>query len=221
MTFTLLSVVCVLLAIFPASSFYESAIVRLVAVLSVVTSTMLWLNSCYAAYALAVVYFLFLVGIWLPFNDPDYHTLLESTIRSGFSVVFLVGGVRWWTNAGPFTIAQSARFEKERTQVREWISVLKRTEETNQVLEFSAKSFWTGYWKYRLLNAGNYWVIAKSKIGNTERLLDCRVRGLDAIHVTNDRRGGGLNIEMAVRSVRNAEASSICVRSFCTLRVRN
>jgi hypothetical protein len=198
---------CVLLAIISSASLNETVAVRLLAVLMVLATIMVWLSARYSAYVLAACYAAFLIGGWL-FDAPDYHTFLGSTTRAVLTAMFLLWGYYWWTNARPFMSAQSEGFEKERSRVQEWIWVLKSPEETYRVVEVSRKSFWRGYWTYRLLNTGSCWVIGKFKIGNLRRLLDCRVRALDAVHFI-DQAEGKLNIEMGDRSIQKVDISPV------------
>jgi hypothetical protein len=205
---TLVSLFFVLLAIISEAAFYETVAVRVLAMLAVATTVMLWRNSRYAVYALAILFFFFAVlyGGWL-FDDPDSHTLLGSTTGTVVSAVFLFIGYRWWSTATPFIAAQSEGLKRERSQMGEWIRVLKSSEGTDDVVEFSIRSFLRGYWTYRLLNTKSCWVIARFKTGNMARLLGCRVLGLDAVHVTNQP-GGKLHVEMGDRSIQDVEISA-------------
>jgi drug/metabolite transporter superfamily protein YnfA len=205
---TILSLFFVLLAVISGASFYETVAVRVLAMLAVVTTAMLWKGSRYAAYALAILVFAVLIGAWLPFDDPDSHTMLGATANVVGYAILLFGGYRWWTNGLPFITAQSAELEMERSQVREWVKVLNSSEGTDKVIEFSSKSFVRGYWTYRLLNTGFCWLIAKFKTGNMDRLRGCRVLGLDAVHVTNQP-GGKLHIVMGERTIQGVEISAV------------
>ena len=210
---TLLSLFIIFLAVISGASFYETLAVRVLATLAVVTTLMLWLGSRYAAYALAIFFFAALIGGWLPFDDPDTHTILGSTTRGMLSVMFLFGGYQWWTNAMPFTTAQSEELERERSQVGEWIGILKSSKKTDQVVEFSTKSFFRGYWTYRLLNTGSYWVVARFKSGSMARILDCRVLGIDAVRV-KDQPEGKLSVEMGDRGIQEVEISAVMRTRF-------
>src|SRR5215813_1527333 len=177
----LVSMFCVLLAFISESSFYETVAVRILATCLVATTTMVWLNSRYAPYALAILFFGLLTGSLFPFfDDPDNHTLLGSTTRYALSGMFLFAGYRWWTNSALFASGQSKAFDEERSKVFEWTRVLKSQENTGQVVAFSTRNFWSGHWTYRLLNAEFCWVVAKFKIENLGRLADLRVRELGA-----------------------------------------
>jgi hypothetical protein len=203
---TFVAALMVLLAIISAASFYETATVRILAILAVVTTIMLWVRSRYAPGALAVLLFATVVAGSFIADDPDAHTFLGlASAYVGFALLLLVG-YRWATNAMPFTAAHSKGLENERYQVEDWIKILTSPGRTDPVAEFSTKSFWTGYWTYRLLDAGSCWVIAKFKTRNTGRLLQCRVRERGAVRVAEsaDR---VLSIAMGETSVSPVEAS--------------
>jgi hypothetical protein len=119
----------------------------------------------------------------------------------------LFAAYRWWTNAMAFDAAHSKQLEKERSQVQEWLKILKSSTKTDQVIEFSVKSFWSGYWTYRLLNTGTCWVIAKFKVRNVQRLLGCRVHRIDAVR-TIDRALEKLLVKIGEQSIQTVEISN-------------
>ena len=92
-------------------------------------------------------------------------------------------------------------WEKERSQVLRWLNDVINGEKTEQVLEFSIGSF-----TYRLLNTGSCWVIAKFKTGNRRRLLDCRIRELRAVRVT-DLSGKRLRITIEERAIQQIKVT--------------
>lgn len=203
---TFLSAFGILLAVISEASFYETSVVSILAILAVVTTIMLWMRSRYAPGALAVLLFATVIAGSFIANDPDTRTLLGSTSKYVGFAILLFAGYRWATNATPFIAAQSEALENERYQVEDWIKILTSPDRTDPVAEFSTKSFWTGYWTYRLLDAGSCWVIAKFKTRNTGRLLQCRVRERGAVRVAEsaDRE---LSIAMGETSVSPVEAS--------------
>jgi len=196
----------VALAVFAGASSDEMVAVRVLAVLLVLTTILVWQSSRYALLALAVLSFAFLVGIWLPFDDPDLHTLLGSTTRYVCSVMFAFAGYRWWTNGMPFIAARSKELDQERSQVRAWINELKGSEQTDRVVQFSTGSFWTGYWTYRLLKTRSFWVIARFKRAKTSRLMACQVLELGAVHI-DDANAGKVDIQMGNRSISRIDLS--------------
>lgn len=105
--------------------------------------------------------------------------------------------------------AHDERFDKERSQVGQWLADLKYGDRSGQVIEFSVKSFWNGYWTYRLLNLGNCWAVAKFKSGNLRGLVDYRVRGPDCVTVI-EQPNGKMRIEIAGRFIGNVDTSPEC-----------
>jgi hypothetical protein len=205
---TILSLFFVFLAVISGASFNETLAARLLAALAVVAAVLLWQDSRFAVYGIAVLFFALLVGVWLPWDDPDFHTFFGSTERDAISAMICFAGYRWWTNAMPFIAAQSKSFDNERSKVMEWIKMLNSSNESNQLIEFSVKSFFHGYWTYRLLYTGSCWATAKFKTGKMHRILDLRVLGSDAIHV-REQPQGQLSVQMANRLIHEVEISNV------------
>jgi hypothetical protein len=187
--FTFLSGFGILLAISSEASYHETLAVRALASLAVVTTIMLWLRSRYSLYAMEMIFFGTLSAGLLVFDDPDNHTLLGASAQFVGVGMLLWGGYRCWANAKPFAEAHGTGFETERSQVRHWMHVLDSQEHSDYTVDFTAKSFRTGYWTYRLLHTGSCWLIEKFKLGRLSRLLDCRVRALGAVRVVNQSEG--------------------------------
>jgi hypothetical protein len=206
MPITLVTAFIVLLAVISGASFKETIATRALAIIAVAAVFMLWLRSRYAPYALALLFSAIVMGAWT-FDDPDYHTVLGSTTRVMISAIVLFVAYRWWTNAMAFDAAHSKQLETECSQVQEWMKILKSSTKTDQVIEFSVRSFWSGYWTYRLLNTGTCWVIAKFKVRNVRRLLGCRVHRLDAVRATY-RAGEKLLVKVGDESIQNVEIST-------------
>lgn len=203
---TILSLSGLLLSITSEASFSETLLVRLMTGHAIVTTILVWLRSRFAVYALLILYFLVLAVLWLLLDDPDSHTVLGSTARAIVSALVLFAGYRWWITAKPFIAAQSKDLDNERSKVAEWSSALKSPHEAHQLVEFSTKSFVRGYWTYRLLNTGYCWAFAKFKTGKMDHILDFRVLGSDAVHVTESP-PEQLNIELAHRLIQGIQIS--------------
>jgi hypothetical protein len=203
---TILSLFFVLLAMISEASPNETLAVRVLAVLAVATTLLLWGGARLAVYGMAVLLFAVLAISRFSSDDPDAHTLLGSTANVVVSAMILVAGYGWWTNATPFIAAQSKALDSERFEVTEWLGALKSSEASNQLVEFSTKSFVRGYWTYRLLNTGSCWATAKFKTGKMGRILEFRVLGLNAIRVTEEPTGP-LNVEMMDRVIEDVEIS--------------
>jgi hypothetical protein len=203
---TILSAFFVFLAMMSETSFNETLAVRVLAMLAVVTTMLLWRRSRFAVYGMALLFFAVLAASWFFSNDPDSHTLLGSTAKVAGSAMILLVGYGWWTNAVPFIAAQSKGLDEERSKVAAWLGALKSSNESNQLVEFSTKSFLRGYWTYRLLNTGSCWATARFKTGRMDRLLNFRVLGLNAVRLM-ERPSGELNVEMANRLIKEVEMS--------------
>lgn len=204
---TILSLFFILLAVISGASFSEMLAVRVLAVIAVITTILLWLESRIAVYGMALLFFGVLAGSRFFWDDPDSHTLLGSTANIVTSAMILVAGYGWWTNATPFTSAHSKALDSERIEAAEWLGVLKSSNASDQLVEFSTKSFVRGYWTYRLLNTGSCWASAKFKTGKMNRLLDFRIFALNAIRVA-ERGAGQLDVDIPGRVIRDVELSN-------------
>ena len=204
---TAVSAFIVLLAVISSAPFTETLAVRIMALIAILATAMIWLRVRYAIYALPALFFIIAGGTWI-FDDPDYRTTLGSTTRYVVSLMVAFAAYRWWTNARPFLASQSEAFDRERSEVKEWLNVLLHPAGSDHVIEFSTKIFWSGYWTYRLLRGEGFWAVAKFKLGNTDQLLSYRVMAFDAVTFT-EKADGGLVVTMGDRSVSAALSSDM------------
>jgi hypothetical protein len=133
----------------------------------------------YALHAAAAVFVTFALGmVILRLHDPAG----VSWWVVGYAVAFVPSGYKLWTTAGPFAATQQRGWEQERRQVRQWLKTFETLAREERVFEFDTGNFWKGYFTYRLMNRGDYWVIGRWK-RNSQRLLDYRVRGTDSVRI--------------------------------------
>jgi hypothetical protein len=109
-----------------------------------------------------------------------------------------------WKQAGPVATLRAPGWENERDQVVRWQQILTSPQPVSRVVEFSTGSFWSGYFTYRLLNPGQYWVVAKFKRGKTKSWVDCSVRELSAVHFTQLPMGE-INVIIGKKTLRAAK----------------
>lgn len=201
------TVITLLLALGSQASPSETLAVWTFALIGVVTVIMLLLRWCYAAYGISILNLVAAVEI-LKYPDDRYaHTFLGSATNQFFLVWFLLNGYGWWKAAAPFVAAYDNSFDEERGLIGQWLADLKYGDRNRDVIEFSVKSFWNGYWTYRLLDLGNCWAVARFKLGNLRGLVEYRVRNPDAISVF-EQPNGKLRIEIAGRLIRDADTSA-------------
>ena len=203
---TILSLFFVFLAVISAASPDETLAVRVLAVLAVATTLLLWGGSRFAAYGMALLFFGVVAVSRFFWDDPDSHTPLGATAKAVVFAMIVTTGYGWWTNATPFISGQAKGLDSERLEVAEWLRALKSANASDQRVEFSTKSFVRGYWTYRLLNTGSCWATTEFKTGKMGRLLDFRVLGLNAIHLA-ERPAGTLNVEMGHRVIQDVQIS--------------
>lgn len=65
------------------------------------------------------------------------------------------------TQAGPVATVSTPEWDREQTQVEEWLRVLSAIEKSPDAIEFSTASFTRGNYLYRLMNLGQFWVVMK------------------------------------------------------------
>jgi hypothetical protein len=200
------TVIILLLALGSQASPSETLAVWTFALIGVVTVIMLLLHWCYVAYGVSILNFLGAIETLKYSNDRYSHTFLGSTTNQFFLVWFLLNGYGWWKAAAPFVAAHDDSFDKERGKIGQWLADLKYDDRNGNVIEFSAKSFWNGYWTYRLLDLGDCWAVAKFKFRNLRGLVEYRVRKPDAVTVS-EQSNGKLRIGIAGRFIRDADAS--------------
>ena len=179
----ILAAFCIVLAINSTAPIRETVLVAVLGILSLVTAIVLWWSWRYKVYALASFWLLFAFGDVLSHDYPNSHTLLGWVIAHALVPVLALYGWSVWKRAGPYALANSDGFRDERDEVEKWKKLLDSQNE-QQVVQFPAGDFATGYWTYRILNAGAYWVVAQFKRG-TKRLKSCHVYDLSGVTFTS------------------------------------
>jgi hypothetical protein len=175
----ILAAFCIVLSIGSTPPTRETILVAVLGILSLITVIILWSDWRYKVYVLASLWLLFAVGDMLSHDHPNSHTLLEWVFAHTLVLVFALYGWGVWRRAGPYALANSDGFREERDQVEKWRKLLDAQNEP-EVAEFTTGDFVTGYWTYRILNAGTYWVVAQFKRG-TKRLESCHVYDLSSV----------------------------------------
>lgn len=136
----------------------------------------LWTEWRYMIYVLA--FFCFLLTIGCALLGRTFDTLFDRLYAIAMSIIF---GLVSWKQAGPYAIANAPGWETERSQVEAWWWKLTSPEIANDIIEFSAGSFWTGRHTYRLMDVGSGWAIARLWKGFARILPNFRIRELSAV----------------------------------------
>ena len=88
----------------------------------------------------------------------------------------------WLLGSRPaYAIANAPGWETERSRAEAWWWRLTSPEIANDIIEFSAGSFWTGHHTYRLMDVGSGWAIARLWKGIGRILPNFRIRELSAV----------------------------------------
>jgi hypothetical protein len=122
-------------------------------------------------YAASILFFSFALGIVLS-RDPESHTFSTSALL----LMFIYYGFGLWRIANRYALVNGAGFNGEKDQFDKWLQIL-NSHDGPSVVEFSTGTFSTGYWTYRMLNPGTFWIVAKFK-RDSKRLATCRVHKL-------------------------------------------
>ena len=177
-----LAAFCLVLAINSTAPTQETVLVAVMGTLSLVIAIILWSGWRYKVYALSSFWLLFAVGDVVSHDHPKSHTVLEWVTTHALALVLVLYSWNVWKRAAPYALANSDGFRDERNQVENWKKLLDARNE-QQVVEFATGDFATGYWTYRILNTGAYWVVAQFKRG-TKRLKSCHVYDLNGVSFT-------------------------------------
>lgn len=195
----ILAVFCIVLAMNSTAPGRETVLVAVLGILSLVTAVILWSDWRYKVYALASLWLFVAIGDVLSQDHPNSQTLLGWVFAHARFPVLVLYSWSVWRRAGPYALANSDGYCDERDQVEKWKRLLE-AQNGPEVVEFPAGDFATGYWTYRILNAGAYWVVAQFKRG-TKRLKSCHVYDLSCVTFTRMASGKWLvNISSSSRT---------------------
>jgi hypothetical protein len=180
---TFFTLICILQVMNPKIPFSEPLILWVIAGIAVLGTVMIWVRWRYALYVWTLSSGAFLIIEFLVERSKPL-AFRGWIIFLGVIALLYRSSRTDLKRAEAFATARARGWEKERSQVQQWLDVLRHDKPTEQVIELATGSFWTGYFTYRLLNSGRCWSIAKFKTGNNDRLLDYKIRDLGAIQIT-------------------------------------
>jgi len=178
----LLGPFCILLAVNSTAPFRETVLVAILGASSLLTAVVLWLNWRYKVFALALFWFLVAIVEVLSHDQPSSHTVLGWVFAHALAPLLAYYAYRVWMIAKGYSFANGNGFRDEKNQFDKWKRLLNGHNEPN-VAEFPAGDFWTGYWTYRILNAGTCWVVVQFKRGSN-KLRSCHVYDLNCVTFT-------------------------------------
>lgn len=177
------------LAIGATSSFYETLCVRAMAALAVIATVLLWSKSRHKLYFPAFFFLSFGIGAsLLNWSAHDTFDRIDGLCWGVISFALAIYYLR--TKAGIFATVNAPEWDKERAQVDAWWSILTAPESNKKgIIENSTGSFWSGYYTYRLMNPGSYWVVAKLWNCKAGPRSDFRIRHLSDVVCAGNRNG--------------------------------
>jgi hypothetical protein len=177
----IISVFLALLAFASEAALAETVAVCVIAALAAVATFSLWLRWRFSVQAFAI--FVCAIGVGSFFFGASAHSLAGWVSRFCYLAFFLLAGCRWWISAIPFATVSAAGWEKENSQVRQWLELLRTESRPPQVWELASGSFGTGYYTHRLLKTDNFWAAAKFKRGKLRRLCGYRIYDAQAVRI--------------------------------------
>jgi hypothetical protein len=175
-SFLVMTVFLVALAVASGGSFHETYLLPGIAVCAALLTLILWVSGRYKLYVPAVFFFILAIQFLL-----SGKTIVRVSDRIYGSIMSAMLGYVFWRHAGPFATVNVPGWEKERAKVDAWWRALTAPERNEQVIEFSTGSFWTGYYRYRIMRPGPHWAVAKLWKGKVSARSDYRVRDLSEV----------------------------------------
>jgi hypothetical protein len=204
MPLTVVAGFIVLLGFTSTASFQEMFAIRVLAILLVATTALVWFRPRYAGYVLLALWFGVQIGRLFSYRNTSSLTYLgPATI----CLIFTIGaleGYRWWKNRSAMIDSSPEELNAERYKVQKWISELRSPIQMEPIVQFSSGSFWRARWKYSLLKSGPFWVIGVFGTGFSQVRFDCRVMDLDAVRITDEEK---VHIRMGEHFIAEIEMS--------------
>ncbi|HET6842278.1 MAG TPA: hypothetical protein VFK06_11440 [Candidatus Angelobacter sp.] len=179
---SLLALLTVFLAFVSTADRHETWLIRIVAGCTVMAAVILCLTWRYKVYALALMFFIWAALNMFSHDHPAYHTVFGWFAAHSLTPMFICWGCASLIAARRYAVVYGPGWQAERGQVEEWCRMLKRPD-SGPIAEFILGSFWKGIWTYRILNAGDCWVIARLT-KHSRRIVDCRVYELHQVTFT-------------------------------------
>lgn len=168
-----LTIFVCLLAIFSEASHSETVLIRWMAVVAFVSTTILFSPWRFKLYGVAILWLAF--GVCRFFSDDYTHHSWDSFFRLGMPLFFASFAYTWAQKAYYYARANSDSFLTEKTKVEQWLANLERNDRDDQVVVFNAGSFWVGYWTYAAMRVEGYWALARFKRSNWNSLAEFRI----------------------------------------------
>jgi hypothetical protein len=161
---------------------HETLLVRIVAGCTVMSAVILCFAWRYKVYALAMLFFIWVALDMFSHDHPAHHTVSGWVGTHSLAPIFTYYGCAWLIASRRYAVVYGPNWQAERDQVEEWCRTLQGAD-SGPIAEFILGSFWKGIWTYRILHAGDCWVIAKLR-KHSRQLIDCRVCELHQVTFT-------------------------------------
>jgi hypothetical protein len=196
--FGALAAIAVLLAIPSEASVKETLALWVFATVIVLAAVTTWLHWRFALHAAAICYLAFGVAL-LVFEPRHSASFVEWIFPIAMLVAFANSAYRFLKLGARLAAVHGKEWQKERAQVQQWLTMLVNRATEEPVFEIPTGSFWTGYFKYRFMNRGGAWVVARFKRGSYLHPLDYRILGPDSVKMVP---GNKLNIKIDKRTIK-------------------
>lgn len=205
--FGVLAVIAVVVALMSEASPYETLVVRIYAALAIFSAVTIWLRWRYSFHAGAALFFAIAVGELVSNWDHRPPTVMGWIARVAFAAVFAEVGYRLVKSGVPFAAVHGQEWEKERTQVRQWLRMLTNLATEEPVFEISTGNFWRGYFTYRFMRRDQMWVVVRLKTGDYLHPLEYKILEPTALRIA-PLPDGTLYVQIDGRKLREATVSA-------------
>jgi hypothetical protein len=169
----------VMLASISEASKRETLLVTILAIAGIVASAAVWSSWRYKLHVVALFCLAFAVMNVLSTDHPHDHTVAGWLAGRYLACLFIYYGIGLFVIARRESTVYGDGWQEQRNKVAEWV----HGDGMANMVEFPAGSFVMGYWRYRIVNAGDCWLVAKFKKG-TDKLEECRVKNLKDVVFT-------------------------------------
>ncbi len=164
-----LNAVLAFLAVWSPSPLYGPWFLPVVFVSATFATLVLWSDWRYRLYPPAAWYIVVGLGTLAMKSSDTTYDRVHGAVICGI----LATAILW--RAFPLATVDGPGWEKEQSLVETWWGVLTSAERRSDVIEFNVGSFWKGYYTYRLMKPGPFWVVAGIYKGQARELTYFRI----------------------------------------------
>ncbi len=203
LTASTLTIFAVLLACFAATKPPEMLAIRAIACLWSITTIVLWANWRHGPWLLGSAFFITGLVSLFPGIDPSAGWVGRTALAS----LLCLPSFQLWTAARVYARVHGPDWRDAQSEVREWLCKLENAVPAEpEIIEIQGGSFWSGYFKYRLLRVDNLWAVTTYSKTWREFVEYHVYQAADVkVEFSSDNK---LNVRMGNRNLQNATVSN-------------